>query len=556
VSLARDYLYSDHFGTIIEVGPAAPQCNPATAKADPHLWRVPNSMPLPDAARHGYDKEAGIHDGFFRHGGANEWFYIKDPGAFDIINEGSDAGMKGIIVEAFLAADLSDPIAIADASQHVDGFLPGSPGCSRETDDASIGNPDPETGGMIADPCAGADTRVTYRVPQGGLYLRVVPADPARPGKRCETCTGNYHLRFRERTCRAPKEAIALSSGIVTAELRATEKGWFGKDQRQCWFQIELQAPSLQSDFQTLRIANVGSGSHQGCTGNAGAAGTCSTAYEAAVYRSKADAEADVPIPDARFLQSATDPAGTGNTFLVDDGWALDVERDTGRKAYYVRVVRDDPSRPHDAILNYDTDLKSVVFQVVGTTNIEDDYLFTGWLPLVGAFIVNDPLNNTDEDRIRQMVNDTQLRFDDVELNVDNQGGDYFRFPDRGPDGRPIEEGAPRGYGGTWKSGDKMGTWINYTKFARVEAIEQDDFSAWDWVVADHLQCGKEGQTPPPGGWQAAWFQELWTTLPLSAAVTGSRFNPAGFDYNDICGGDEGRVTWEYRFRAGVYRPQ
>lgn len=190
-------------------------------------------------------------------------------------------------------------------------------------------------------------------------------------------------------------------------------------------------------------------------------------------------------------------------------------------------MVRNNPTRPHDAVLSYDSNLKSVVFQVVSTTDIEDDYLFTGFLPFVGSFIVNDPFNNTDEDRVRQFVNDTQ-----------------------------IAEGSRRGYGGTWKSGDKIGTWVNYTQFARVEAIEQDDFSAWDWVIADHLQYGKEGQTPPPGGWQAARFQELWNELPATASANGNRFSGESFDYNDICGGDEGRVTWEYKFRAGVYRPQ
>lgn len=556
LSLARDYLYSDHFGTIIEVGPAAPQCNPATAKADPHLWRVPNSMPLPDANRHGFDKEAGVHDGRFAHGGANEWFFIKDPGAFDIINEGSDSGMKGIIVEAFLANDLSDPIAIADSTQHVDGFLPGSPGCNKEVNDASIGNQDPQAGGVIADACAGADTRVTYRVPQGGLYLRIVPSDPARPGQRCETCTGNYHMRFRERTCRAPKEAVAVSSGILDAALAATERGWFGAGQEQCWFQVELQAPTSASDFQTMTIANIASRTHQRCVAQGGA-GNCSTRYGAEIYKSRADADAGSAMPGTRFVQPAPVAAGApDNSFLVDDGWSLVVERDTGRKAYYVKVTRDDPSRPHDAILNYDSNLKSVVFQVVSTTDIEDDYLFTGFLPFVGSFIVNDPFNNTDEDRVRQLVNDVQIAFDDVELNVDNQGGDYFTFPDRGPDGRRIEESARRGYGGTWKSGDKIGTWVNFTQFARVEVIEQDDFSAWDWVVADHLQCGKQGQNAPAGGWQAARFQQLWSTLPAIANASGNRFSGESFDYNDICGGDEGRVTWQYKLRAGVYRPQ
>ena len=557
VSLARDYLYSDHFGTIIEVGPVAPLCNPATAKADPQLWRVPNSMPLPDANKRGFDKEAGVHDGNFAHGGANQWFYIKDPGAFDIINEGSDATMNGVIVEAYLANDLSDPIAIADATQHVDGFLPGSPGCNKEINDFSIGNQDPEKGGVIADACAGADTRVTYRVPQGGLYLRIVPADPARPGKRCETCTGNYHLRFRERTCRAPKEAVAVSSGIFNFGLNTTEKGWFGVNQHQCWFQIELQAPTSEIDFQTLTIANIGSVSNQGCIDHALSGGTCSTGYQAEIYKSKAEAEADKPMPGTRFVQKATTPpAGTDNTFVVDSGWDLKVEPDTGRKAYYVKVTRDDPSRPHDAVLNYDSNLKSVVFQVVETTDIEDDYLFTGWLPFKGSFVVNDPFNNTDELRVRQFVNGTQIKFDDVELNVDNQGGDYFKFPDQGPDGRAISEGSKRGYGGTWKSEDKIGTWVNYTQFARVEVIEKDDFSAWDWVVADHLQCGKEGQTPPPGGWQAARFLELWNSLPMIANANGNRFSGESFDYNDLCGGAGGLLTWAYKFRAGVYRPQ
>ncbi len=557
VSLARDFLYSDHFGTVVEVGPAAPQCNAATAKADPHLWRVPNSIPLPDANKHGYDKEAGVHDGLFRHGGANEWFYIKDPGAFDIIIEGSDATMNGVIVEAFLANDLSDPIAIADATQHVDGYLPGKPGCNKEVNEQSIDNPDAQTGGVIADECAGADTRVTYRVPQGGLYVRIVPADPLRRGKRCETCTGSYHMRFRERTCRVPKEAIVVSSGILNDGLSTAEKGWFGRDQKQCWFQIELQAPTSSSDPQTLRVANIGSMSNQGCLAKVSLGGDCSTGYDVDVYKSKADAQANVALPNSHFRQAAAVPAnGTENILLVDNAWDLMVERDTGRKAYYFKVTRDNPTRPHDAALNYDTNLKSVVFQVVASTDIEDDYITTGWLPFVGTFIINNPFDKTDEDRVRQFANDGQIRFDDVELNIDNQGGDYFKFADRGPDGREIVAGAKRGYGGTWKTDDKIGTWVNYTRFARVEVIELDDLSAWDWTIADHLLCGKTGTTPPPGGWQAARFQALWDTLPASASTNGNRSGGDSFDYNDICGGADGLVTWAYKFRAGVYRPQ
>ena len=364
-------------------------------------------------------------------------------------------------------------------------------------------------------------------------------------------------MRFRQRTCRVPKEAIVVSSGILNDSLSSTEKGWFGRDQRQCWFQIELQAPTASSDLQTLRVANIGSMSNQGCLDKASAGGTCSAGYDADIYQSKADAEANVALPNSHFRQvAAVPPDGAENTFVVDNAWALAVERDTGRKAYYLKVTRDNPTRPHDAALSYDSNLKSVVFQVVATTDIEDDYITTGWLPFVGTFVINDPFNNTDEDRVRQFVNDVQIRFDDVELNVDNQGGDYFKFPDRGPDGRAIVEGEKRGYGGTWKTDDKIGTWINYTQFARVEVIEQDDFSAWDWTVADHLECGKTGQTPPPGGWQAARFQALWATLPASAATTGNRFSGDSFDYNDICGGAGGLVTWEYKLRAGVYRPQ
>jgi len=41
----------------------------------------------------------------------------------------------------------------------------------------------------------------------------------------------------------------------------------------------------------------------------------------------------------------------------------------------------------------------------------------------------------------------------------------------------------------------------------------------------------------------------------LTADADGNRFRGESFDYNDICGGDEGRVTWEYKFSAGIYRP-
>ena len=69
----------------------------------------------------------------------------------------------------------------------------------------------------------------------------------------------------------------------------------------------------------------------------------------------KADMDKSVIVQPA-----AVPPGGAEQTFLVDDSWDLQVEPATGRKAYYVRVVRDNATRPHDAVLNYDTNLKYI----------------------------------------------------------------------------------------------------------------------------------------------------------------------------------------------------
>jgi hypothetical protein len=524
VSLARDFAYSDHFGTIIEVGPEAPFCNPMEAKADPHLWREPNTAPFLDPKKPGYDRKAGVHNGWFRHRGANEWFFVSEPGAFDLIIEGKDASMDGIIVEAFLPSDISTPIPVADS---------------------------------IAEACGKPETRVTFRSP-GQLYFRITPARYVdkvnKPGvaRRCTSCTGRYYVRFRERTCRKPVEAIAVSSGFSGLGLNSTEQGWFGVGQKSCWFQLEMQKPSSATDFQTLSIANVGSLDNEACTIAAASGGNCSRNYEVDMFTDKVTADAIGPTL-WRFSQRAA-PVGGGrtDTASVDARWSLVPEADTGRKAYYVRTSRDDTSRPHPAYLNWDTNLKSVVFQSISTTNIEDDYLFTIWNPFGDDIQVSDPLNNTDELRIRQFSNGGQLNYVDYDLNVDNAGNDTYRFPDMWPD-FPMTgiDGKPRVYGGRFPTDNNRGTWINYTSSARVEATERDDFTAFDWVVADHLTCGVSG-TAPPGGWQTKWFLDTWAWLPGQPLRSATKV----WTFDDICGGDSGKPTWRYEFKAGVDRTQ
>ena len=345
---------------------------------------------------------------------------------------------------------------------------------------------------------------------------------------------------------------MAVSSGIFNFGLATKEQGWFGAGQEACWFQVELQKPSSDADFQTLTIANVGSMNGQTCNDAALSGGNCSGAYDVNLFKNKADADADGPILWNFSQPSALLAGGISNTTTVAADWDLVPEEDTGRKAYYVRVRRDDSSRPHANFLPWDTNLKSVVFQAISTTNIEDDYLFTIPNPFGDDIQISDPFNNTDELRIRQFVNGNQLSFVDYDLNVDNAGNDTYRFPDMWPDfPKAGIDGKPRVYGGRWPSDNNRGTWLNYTGAARVEATEMDDFSAFDWVVADNVMCGRSGAAPADG-WQADWFLQQWNSLPGQTVRSASKV----WTFDDECAGDPGDPTWHYEFKAGVDRTQ
>src|SRR6185437_3246576 len=109
VRLARDFGKSDHYGTIIEVGPEEPYCSPMTAKAEAQKQmggQPPNYAPPADKA---FNKYIGVHEGKFLHGGANEWFYISEKGGYDFVNEG---GLP-FWVEAYDPKDLSSPLDVA-----------------------------------------------------------------------------------------------------------------------------------------------------------------------------------------------------------------------------------------------------------------------------------------------------------------------------------------------------------------------------------------------------------------------------------------------------------
>ncbi|MGE0008428.1 MAG: endonuclease/exonuclease/phosphatase family protein [Parvibaculaceae bacterium] len=480
VRLARDFGRSDHYGTIIEVGPRADFCSPMTAKAaaqDRMSGQPAGYVPPADKA---FNKYLGVHDGHFRHGGAGEWLYISEKGGYDFVNEGT----MPIWIEAYDPSDLSTPLDTADSTQKKTGGLFGDPACNRESSGVSI-----EHFGYIPKECATSETRVTYRSP-GPFYVRVYPVTP--DGSRCYTCTGTYRLRIRSRSCKIVWDAVPTKSGLTMSDWDRNPEGWFGPGQSSCWFSAELRQPTKDDDFQTFTLGDLAAANGNRCAAASGP-GTCSTAYTARLYHKGVTQTDPLDIPGGTIVPPITHDATTdGTRLLTDASWAVEeaAGNDHHLEQYLWLVQRSDKSKGHVALLPWHSDLKSVLFRSIRALEIDDDDKFICIpVPFFGCVPIRDPFQKEDEARI---VIATNGAFDGV-IAHDFEKGSALGLPNAWPGSLPGEVSAV--YAGV-PGAETRGTTLNFTQSAWIHAEDADDDSANDWLIADHLMVG----IPVPGG--------------------------------------------------------
>jgi hypothetical protein len=486
VRLAKDFRLSDHFGTIIEVGPEAKYCSPMSGKAEAQN-RIVGAPPgyVPPNNDETFNKYRGVHDGHFQHGGATEWLYISEAGGYDFVHEG---GLR-VWVEAYDPKDLSTPMSVADSTQTQNGMLGNNKGCNWERNGNHI-----EQFGYIAPECAGSDSRVTYKSP-GPFFARVYPVHP--DGSRCRTCAGKYRLRIRARTCKVPYDAVPTFPNLVNPET----DGWFGPGQRQCWFAVELREPTLANDFQTFSLGDLMTANSARCA-NAGGPGACSNLYVARLYH-KAVRELQVQphqLPPTQYLLAGpyTHNATTNGTDIVTDAaWKIpDFAQENGKKradyrSQYLWVVqRPDSSRKHEFVLPWVTNLKSVTFSAVTAIEIDDDDKFICIPTPFGCIPIKDPFQSEDEVITTINVNSTP------QLYRHRRGMEkhaVFDFPNTWPGAPSQDEPGVYRHGG---DGSPRGFTVNFTGSTNVRAEDDDDDSADDSLIADHIMVG----VPTPGG--------------------------------------------------------
>jgi hypothetical protein len=480
VHLARDFGKSDHYGTIIEVGPEEPYCSPMTAKAEAQNQmggQPPNYVAPADKA---FNKYIGLHEGTFLHGGANEWFYISEKGGYDFVNEG---GLP-FWVEAYDPKDLSSPLDVADSTQKRKGGLFGAPGCNQEASDASI-----EKFGTIPKECATEETRVTYKSP-GPFYARIYPVNP--DGSRCLTCTGNYRVRIRSRSCKIVWEAVPTVAGLGMADWDKNPEGWFGPGQRNCWFSVELRQPTRADDFQTFILGDLATANGNRCS-HASGPGTCSASYTARLYRKGTQQSDPAEIPPGTLIPPITHDAGTnGSNLVTNPAWEIEsaAKNPHHREQFLWLVERSDTSRAHVALLPWYTNLKSVLFRSIRALEIDDDDKFICIpIPLFGCIPIRDPFQTEDEARIATSVNNSSMGV----ISRDFERGSVFNFTNSWPGSSPNESSDV--YAGE-PSATTRGTTFNFTEAAWVHAEDVDDDSANDALIADHLMVG----IATPGG--------------------------------------------------------
>ena len=483
--IAKDFQLSDHLGTVVEVGPDAPFCSPMLAKAAAQA-RVEGAPPnyVPPNGDNAHNKYLGVHIGNFAHGGANQWLYISEAGGYDFIHEG---GQK-VRIEAYQPNDLSTLMNVADSTQSSTAIVGGGD-CNSEINDHSI-----EQNGYIARECAKPDTRVTYKSP-GPFYARIYAVNP--DGSRCLTCTGNYRVRVRARSCKVVYEAVPTFPGLVNPKT----DGWYGPGQTACWFSVELREPSLANDFQTFVLGDLLAANASRCAAAEGG-GQCSDKYEARVYRKEA---ADLNIapherPPIQYLVNGPfvhNAGSTGSDILVGGEWDVpSVARDNGKqrgdyRAQYLWLIeRSDKSRKHEVVMPWWSNLKSVTYATVTALDIDDDdKVIPICVPFLGCAFIKDPFQTEDEVILQLNVNGATLFNADREMSEDS----VYDFPNTWPGAQSQNETGFYVIGG-----DKpdRGYTVNFTGTTSLRADEDDDDSHDDALIADHLMVG----IPTPGG--------------------------------------------------------
>jgi hypothetical protein len=480
--IVRELANSDHFPTLVEVGPEARYCSPQTAKAAAQdrlsSTAPPGYVPPPDPWK---DKYKGLHEGVWTHGGANEWFYITKGGGFDFVNEGGGP----FIVEAYDPKDLSTPISVADSTQTTNGLVLGGLCNSGEN-----GRHIADEGKMIPG-CLDSTARVTYKHP-GPFYARIYPARPGPNGThvRCLNCVGAYTVRIRERSCRTPEEAALTSSGI-RANGVVDMAGWFGEGQRECWFNVELRQPTLADDHQTLTFADLYGANTSRCEA-AGGTGDCAASYTGTIFTDEAGTQ---QAPGGVFMHVN----GSSDESFTTNGWSVTPPPSNPfhLKQLKVRVARDG-ERAHAAVLPWDTDLASVTLVSIRAMNTDDDGKLI-CLPFPIPFCAPDPFNKADEGHLRVFANGDEQASYEYEF----EPGAVYEFPNRWP-GSPSDnelrekDGRPNSYDGTAKpSTDQYGFTLNFTTSGRMDMEDEDDDSASDSLIADHVM--KDAPEPPAG---------------------------------------------------------
>ena len=395
VRLTKEFGLSDHWGTVIEVGPDAPYCGPNRAKADPHLWRTPENAPLPTPPKDKtFDSAAGIHQSAFPYGGANEWFFFSEAGGFDVVPLNKDPSIPALRIDAYDARDLSTMMPVADAEQNTNQTLEGT--CPEAPE--AIG-----AQGFLPQSCATSQKRITYRSPEP-FFVRIRPA--TKNGQVCDTCTGNYGVLFRKRTCKMSWDAIPVGQKIPNT----TDLGWFGEGQPQCWFSYELPRETLDSDHQSVTVADLHSANDPLCQSQGGA-GACSGEYEASFFDAApaVDKNSTPPEPTVEIHpKHAFTPGGGEKILQTSSAWftpsaqmPAGVMPETGRRKFYAMVRRSDTSRAHPASFPWTTNLKMATYHSVMVHDIEDDLEIEIeiCLPIVGCVIdePKDPFETEDE---------------------------------------------------------------------------------------------------------------------------------------------------------------
>ena len=497
--VSRDFGRSDHYGTIIEVGPEQHFCSPMTAKAAAQERMSGTPAGFVPPADKAFNKYLGVHEGNFGHGGANEWLYISEKGGYDFVFE---SGLP-IWIEAYDPKDLSIPIGVADSTQKKGGGLFGSQACNREAADQSI-----ESYGYIPQACATPETRVTYKSP-GPFYARIYPVTVN--GTRCTTCTGNYRVRIRSRSCKIVWEAVPTVAGLTMADWDRNPEGWFGPGQRNCWFSVELRQPTLAEDHQTLRIGDLAAANGLRCAQST-AAGTCSSTYTARPYPKGTAQSEPHEVPAGAIIPPITHgPATNGDSILTGPPWNIHAAATNPhyREQILWLLERSDPSKGHVALFPWFTDLKSVLFRSIRALEIDDDDKFICVpVPFIGCLPIRDPFQSEDEARISVAVQGSTTGSSVGVVRHDFEKGSVYHFPNSWPGSAPNEppnkvyDGAP--------GAETRGTTINFTGAASVHAEEIDDDSGNDALVADHLMVGVPA---PPGGLDKQTYEIIYYRL-------------------------------------------